>query len=276
MDKTWAPMSLAIALALAGCGTAPPTVAPTATATLAPAIDLPPAWTSTPSLTPAPATPTVTPTLHPAAFAARETAAFWPPIEVVAVGAGADSSAWRSIGFETGSMLVPPTFEVADLGGFDQVIVAFMRAFSSGLVQAMNEGEALFPGEATATPLALDDLDSAFDFDFLMAGDSAGDAVLFLIGEPLPDGYDLETMMTHAVGSVQGEVEIVNREFVGGAPRATGRVFLQVTDPRSGTTEDEVIYVIVEGDRAWTLVFQARDFEAMLPTFETSALSLTP
>jgi hypothetical protein len=277
MNKTLTPLSVAVALALAGCGTAaPPVVAPTSTETAAPAIDLPPAWTATPSLTIAPASPTVTATLHPAALAARETAALWPPIEIVAVGAGADSTDWQRVAFESGSILVPPTFEVADLGGFDEVIVAFMRAFSTGLVQAMNEGGAPVPGEATATPIALSDLDTAFDFDFLMAEDPVGESVLFLIGGPFPGGYDLESMMTQAVGSVQGEVEIVNRESVGGAPRRTGRVFLRVTDPRSGTTEDEVIYVIVEGDRAWTLVFQGRDFEAMLPTFETSALSLTP
>jgi hypothetical protein len=97
-----------------------------------------------------------------------------------------------------------------------------------------------------------------------------------LVGVPLPEGFDLESMMTEAVGSVPGEVEVVSREIVGGAPRDTGRAFLRIRDPGSGTTEDEVMYVIVEGDRAWTLSFRARDFEAMLPAFETSALSLAP
>jgi len=239
-------------------------------------VTLPPAWTATPSVTVVPATPTATSTSPAAVLAARQTAALWPPIEVVAVGAGADLTDWQTIEFGTGSFRVPSTFEVADRSGFDDVIVAFMRTFASSLVRVMEEIAAPVPGEATPTPMPLDELDSDFDFDFLVAVDPSGEASVFLIGEPLPQGFDLETMMTQAVASVQGEVEIVNREIVGGAPRDTGRAFLRIRDPGSGTTDDEVMYVIVEADRAWTLSFRARDFEAMLTAFETSALSLKP
>src|SRR3972149_4126261 len=77
-------------------------------------------------------------TAPPAAvLAARQTAALWPPIEVVAVGAGADLTDWQTIEFGTGSFRVPSTFEVADRSGFDDVIVAFMRTFASSLVRGM-------------------------------------------------------------------------------------------------------------------------------------------
>jgi hypothetical protein len=252
-----------------------PETAPLEVATMG-LLTLPPAWTTTPSETPVPATPTITPTPPPAVLAARQTAALWPALEIVAVGAGADQTDWQTIEFETGSFRVPPTFDVADMGGFDDVIVQFMQAFAGGLVEMMEGMVTPAPGEATSTPIALDELDSAFDFDFLVAADPGGEAAVFLVGEPLPEGFDLETMMTEAVGSVQGEVEVLNREIVGGAPRSTGRVFLRVRDPQSGETADQVLYVILEGDRAWTLSFQARDFQAMLPAFETSALSLAP
>ena len=239
-------------------------------------VTLPPAWTATPSATFVPATATPSPTSPPAVLAARQTAALWPPIEVVAVGAGSDLTDWQTVKFETGSFLLPPTFALIDSGSFDDAIVRFMQAIAGELVEVIEGMMTPVPGEATPTPISLVDLDSDFGFDFLVAADPGGEASVFLVGAPLPEGFDLESMMTEAVGSVPGEVEVVSREIVGGAPRDTGRAFLRVRDPGSGTTEDEVIYVIVEGDRAWTLSFQARDIEAMFPAFETAALSLVP
>jgi len=239
-------------------------------------VTLPPAWTATPSATFVPATATPSPTSPPAVLAARQTAALWPPIEVVAVGAGSDLTDWQTVKFETGSFLLPPTFALIDSGSFDDAIVRFMQAFAGELVEVIEGMMTPVPGEATPTPISLDALDSDFGFDFLVAADPGEEAAAFLVGAPLPEGFDLESMMTEAVGSVPGEVEVVSREIVGGAPRDTGRVFLRIRDSGAGTTEDEVIYVIVEDDRAWTLSFRARDFEAMLPAFETSALSLEP
>jgi len=275
--STLAGLSLLAALAAAcsvGAVTSPEGATPAGA--IPDRVTLPPAWTATPSEPVIPATPTATVTPPPAVVAARQTAALWPPIEVVAVGAGADSTDWHTIEFDTGSVRLPPTFAVADMGSYDDAIVVFMQAFAGGLVRIMEGMTTPLPGEATPTPIPLDELDTAFDFDFLVAVDPSGEASVILIGEPLPQGFDLETMMTAAVASVQDEVEILNREIVGGAPRTTGRVLLRVGAPGSGAAEDEVIYVIIEGDRAWTLSFQARDFEAMLPAFETIALSLMP
>ena len=268
---------LVVAAAATSCsgGVTPPEAATPEVATPE-RVTLPPAWTATPSATFVPATVTPSPTSPPAVLAARQTAALWPPIEVVAVGAGSDLTDWQTIRFETASFLVPPTFAVVDSGSFDDVIVRFMQAFAGELVEVIEGMVTPVPGEATPAPISLDALDSDFGFDFLVAADPGEEAAAFLVGGPLPEGFDLESMMTEAVGSVPGEVEVVSREIVGGAPRDTGRVFLRIRDSGAGTTEDEVIYVIVEDDRAWTLSFRARDFEAMLPAFETSALSLEP
>jgi hypothetical protein len=279
MNRTLAFFFLIAAPAFAACSAGGAAGALTGAPTAEPTqlrVTLPPAWTVTPTVTPIPATPTPSPTPHPAILAARQTAALWPTLHVVAVGAGADSSSWQRIDFETGSFLVPPTFEAADLGGVDDVIVLFMQAFAVGLVEMMDGMATPVPGAATSTPISLDELDSAFDFDFLVAADPRGEGLVYLVGEPLPQGFDLESMMTEAVGSLTGEVEVLGREIVGGASRNTGRVLLRLRDPAKGTTEDQVMYVIVDGERAWTLAYQARDFEAMLPLFETSALSLVP
>src|SRR3990170_36105 len=86
-------------------------------------VTLPPAWTATPSETLIPATATPSPTPHPAVLAARQTAALWPPLEVIAVGAGSDLTDWQTIEFDSGSLRVPPTFAELDRGAFDDGIV---------------------------------------------------------------------------------------------------------------------------------------------------------
>jgi hypothetical protein len=213
--------------------------------------------------------------LNPAALAARQTAALWPTLHVVAVGAGADQTGWKRLEFETGSFLVPPTFELADPDTFDDDILLFMHTLAGGLVEMMEGMVTPIPGEATPTPLALGELDTAFDFDFLVAADPGGEALVFLVGEPLPDGFGLEEMMTESVGSIEGEIEVVSREIVGGAPHDTGRILVQI-ELASGEHQDQVMYIMIDGGRAWTLSYRARNFEAMLPVFETSALSLVP
>lgn len=242
-------------------------------------VTLPPAWTATPTVPTIPATPTPSPTSHPAVLAARQTATAWPTLRVVAVGAGADSTGWERLEFPTGSLLVPTTFEPIDSRRVDDAITSFMQALAASLVEAMPAQGTPSPGGPTPTALSLEGLTSAFGFDFLVAEDAVDPLTVFVVGGPLPEGLDLETMMTEAAGLLQGEVEITGREIVGGAPRSTGRVFVRLFDRARGTTEDRAIYVILEGDQAWVISYRALDFEPfgdMLPAFETSALSLEP
>jgi len=268
-------LGLAAFVVLAGCGSPPPAISD-ASPTIAVGITLPPAWTDTPTPSPAPPTETPTPTLRPAVAAARQTATTWPPIEIVAVGAGADTATWERVDFGSGSFLLPDGFEVADLRGVDDVIVLFLQAFANDMVSFTPEVATPAPGTPTSTPIPLDELQSAFDIDVLVAADRRAQTVMSLVGAPLPPGFDLEAILTEAVGRVQGEVQVIGREIVGGAPRPTARAFLLVGDPDSGQIEDQAIYVALEGSRAWTLSFQAGDFAEMEPIFETIALSLQP
>jgi hypothetical protein len=271
------PLMLTLAAALAAscsAGASPPQATAAPEVTTLGLVTLPPAWTATPSETFVPPTATTTPTPPAAVVAARQTAASWPPLVIVAVGAGADQTDWQTVEWESGSMRLPPSFEIADRDGYDTDVVRFIQTLAGGLVETMEGRPTPAPGEPTPTPIALGELESTFDF--LVAADPGGEASVVLIGEPRPEGFDLETMMVEAVGSVQGEVTLLDREIVGGAPHDAGRVLMSVRDPASGVTRDQVLYVIVEGDRAWTLAFQARDLPAMLAAFETSALSLSP
>jgi len=197
----------------------------------------------------------------------------------MAVGAGADSTGWQRLEFPTGSLLVPPAFEPIDPRRVDDSITGFMQGLAASLVEAMPAQSTPPPGAPTPTALSLEGLTSAFGFDFLVAEDAADRLTVFVVGGPLPEGLDLEALMTEAAGLLQGEVEITAREIVGGAPRSTGRVFVRLFDRARGTTEDRAIYVILEGVQAWFVSYRALDFEPfgdMLPTFETSALSLAP
>jgi hypothetical protein len=111
------------------------------------------------------------------------------------------------------------------------------------------------------------------------ASDREAQVDVWLVGAPVPDGVDLETLMIQAAGVLQGEVEVTNREMVGGSPRPMGRTLVQLFDRARGTAEDRVLYVIVDGGRAWILTFRmpaSEAFLALLPVFETIALSLEP
>jgi hypothetical protein len=272
MDVRRFPLYVAAILTLTACGSAPPTLA-VASPTPAPAVILPLAWTATPSATPVPETPTPSPTLHPAVFIARQTASPWPPLGIVAVGAGADTAGWQLAEFPSASLLLPPGFRSIEPRRFDSATRAFLQDLS------VQQSTGL-PESGTATPLgSLEDFQNAYGFDYGAADNSAEQLSMFIVGGPRPEAVDLETRLTEAAGLFEGEVEVSRREIVGGAAHPTGRLLLRSFDRARGTVEDFAIYAVSEGERAWTLIFQAQDFDQfteLLPTFESIALSLTP
>jgi hypothetical protein len=273
MNKASVLLGCCMTAVLAACGSAPPS-AVSASPTLAPAVELPPAWTVTPSATPVPKTLTPTLTPPPAVAAARETAALWPPMEVVAVGAGADVTDWKRLEAPSGSILIPAEFEEIGQPSFGASTTDFMEQFAGILVAAL-QGE----GTPAPAPASLDEFAATYGFDFRAAENAADRVSMFLVAGPLPEGFDVETILTDATGILPGEVEIVYRELVGGAPRPTGRILVQFTDPARGTVESRATYAVLGGERAWLIVFQSRDaevFEALLPVFETIALSVQP
>jgi hypothetical protein len=272
---------IGLAALLAACGGQAP--AATAGATAEPTspvrVTLPPAWTATPSATFVPPTPTASATPHPAAVSARLTATAWPTLHIVAVGAGADTADWQSLDFPSGSLLAPPDFEVTEPRLFDAQILVSMQALGGALAGMVDMPPTPIPGGPTATPFPLEALTSAYDMDFMEARDRRSRTTIFIVSSDIPDGVDLETLMTTSAGVLSGEVDVRTRETVGGASRPTGRTIVQIIDRRRGTIENRAIYIVLDGGRAWIVTFAMPDFDAFqaaLPTFEASALSLEP
>ncbi|HMK08615.1 MAG TPA: hypothetical protein VK449_06240 [Anaerolineales bacterium] len=259
---------------LTSCGGAPaaPQARPTATTGLV-RLTLPPAWTETPTVTLVPPTATATPTVPAAVLAARQTATAWPTLHVVAVGGGVDPSTWQRFDFGDGSVLLPPSFAEQDLRRLDTAVETSLRSYAAGLAAQANA--VTTPVSGQPTPSSLDDL-AASGFHFAAARDRAAAADLFIVSGPVPSGFDGETLMTRAFGSLAGEAEVNGRETIGGAPLPTVRLHATLYDRNRGTIEPRVYYITIVGDRMWTLIFRARDFEDSQSLFETSALSLTP
>lgn len=264
---------MALAAACSGAPVAPaqPTTAGTATPER---VTLPPAWTVTPSETSVPATLTPSPTLHPSVLEAHQTAALWPTEHFVAVGAGADSTGWTRQELQDATLMLPPAFAVIDPRRYDDATEGFLQRVAARLLGTSQATAA--PGAPLPTPPSLAQLGSAFGFEFLVAEDAQSRSDVSLVGWTLPQGLDLATVLNQAFGGLTGEVEVGSWEIVGGAPLPTARLFVRLFDRPRNTVADRVLYAIVEGDRLWVLSYGAGDFEAMLPVFETSALSLAP
>ncbi|OGT27979.1 MAG: hypothetical protein A2Z17_06600 [Gammaproteobacteria bacterium RBG_16_66_13] len=241
----------------------------------APRITLPPAWTATASATERPPTATVTPTLSAAALAARQTAALWPPLGAVEFHASSvDQSDWAEVDLESASFRLPPSYQIVDMGGFDDAMVLLMEAMAQGMVGMFESFVTPVPGAPTPTPLSLEA--GGFDIDLLMAIDEAGLSAVFLTGGPVDPGVDLETALTEAIGWVEGEVTVLQRETLIGAPLLTARAIVRSRDSESGESSDQVGYVILSEGRTWNIWYAAEPLEPMLPVFEASALSLRP
>jgi hypothetical protein len=221
-----------------------------------------------------PPTATASPTLSAAALAARQTAALWPTVAPATVLPGAIAvESWTEMDTGSAVFLLPPGFEVADLGEFDDVMVMLMEAMAQGMVGMFESLVTPVPGAPPPTPLSFGE--AGFELDILMAVHPAGAAAI-LTGEPREADLDLETALTQAVGMVSGEVTVLAREILIDAPYPTARAVLESRDPETGQVGRQVGYVILSETRLWTIWFSADPLEPMLATFETCALTLRP
>lgn len=239
-----------------------------------PAVTLPPAWTPTPTFTPAPATATATATPG-SGFETDRPAVVLPPAEVVPAPAGApDLAGWQRIDSTTASFWLPPSFEVADLGGFGDLMALMMAGMMEGMMEAFGELAPTTEGPAP-TPPSLEELREAMGFDFLIAADEAAEAFVVLIGHPLQGPADLDALMVEAVGSTQGELAVERYEVYEGGRYLSARSTVRVRNSETGLLGAQLVYVFVEGERVWSLTYaaDAEDFEALRPLFERSAHS---
>jgi hypothetical protein len=271
---------IAAAILLSGCSLGGAPAAPTATPP-PPGLTLPPAWTRTPTSAPRPPTSTAPPaaTAAPRASAENITRTPAPPLERATAAAGSlEISGWKKIDTGHAYFWLPPSYEVADLGGLGDMMEIFMVALVQGLGQGFQElaGEGT-PGP-TPTMISMEEMRAGFDIDFLMAAAQDMGSAVFVVSEPDTDQPDMQALLDEAVQGVKGLREVLSRHLVEGAPYPMARAIVTAQDPESGAPSQQALFVIHAEERTYTFSCQTApvDFESMLPIFERSALSLTP
>lgn len=243
------------------------------------AITLPPAWTETPSPTIAPPTETATVTPIPTEAPRQLQTTQGIPLPTASVlslnGTPPDLTGMKRVDVKSAFFFVPESYQVIDMGEMGEAMLLLMQVFAEGMIEAFSGLVTPAPGE-TATPVSLDEMSASLELDLMMAADSAGSSAVFLVGEPLPSGVDLQAMLLKAIEDNQNEVLVEQTALVYGGRYPMARALLQVRDVETGQRSRQALYLVAGGDRLWTLSYQSDpgQFEGLLPIFERSALSL--
>jgi hypothetical protein len=259
------------------CGPRSETQIPEATAVLG--ISLPPAWTATTTATVLPPTETSTPTSIPKEFPRELVGILGTPLPTAVVLVASpdttDRTSWKRVDVKSAFFLLPTDYEVVDMGPMGDAMVKLMEVFAKGMVEAFS---GLVTPEAGASPPPpfgeLEDL----SIDLLMAANPNGASAIFLVGEPRAEGADVQAELVKAIDNIKGKTEVQSTELIEGHTYPMGRGIVRVRDAATGKLSQQAVYVILHGPRAWIVSCQAevRDFERLLPIFDSVARSLTP
>lgn len=238
------------------------------------AATLPPMWTPTNTQPPV-STPTES--LAPA----QETALpldldSLVPVEIVTpFPQSGDITGWQRVETKLATFWLPASYEIIDLGdGFGELFGDFFEAFAVGMGEFVGELSSELGGDgATPEPLNLDDLNSAFEFDFIIATDEDLLTNAFLISQPRERGTDLDYHLHDALNGIEGDFTLLSLQAIEGAKYEMGRAILEVQDPELQMMGSMLMYVILGNDNVWTLSYQtaSEKFDQLLPTFEKSA-----
>ncbi|MES0338863.1 MAG: hypothetical protein ABUK16_12000 [Anaerolineales bacterium] len=238
------------------------------------AATLPPMWTPTNTQPPV-STPTES--LSPAQEIAQPLdLGSLIPVEIVTpLPHSSDIAGWQRVETKLATFWLPASYEIIDLGdGFGELFGAFFEDFAVGMGELVGELTSELSGDgATPEPLNLDDLNSAFEFDFLIATDEDLLTSAFLISQPREQGTDLDYHLHDALNGIEGDFKLLSLQAIEGAKYEMGRALLEVHDPELQMMGKMLIYVILGKDNVWTLSYQtaSEKFDQLLPTFEKSA-----
>ena len=264
--------------ALSGaCGAPAATQAPLANEPIG--ITLPPAWTATATASVLPPSETPTPTSIPKELPREIVGTLGTPLPTVIVQVAApdtmDRTSWKRVEVKSAYFLLPANYEVVDMGPMGEAMLQLMEVFAKGMVEAFS---GLVTPEAGASPTPPFAELQDFSIDLLMAANPTGKSAVFLVGEPRPEGADVQAMLVKAVDDIKGKTEVLSTELIEGHTYPMGRAIVRVRDAETGKLSQQALYVILHGPRAWTLSCQSltRDFENLLPVFDSVARSLTP
>ena len=238
------------------------------------AATLPPMWTPTNTQPPV-STPTET--LSPV----RETAQpldldSLVTVEIVTPSPhSGDITGWQRVETKLATFWLPASYEVIDLGGgFGELFGDFFEDFAVGMGELVGELGSELGGEgATPEPLDLDDLNNAFEFDFIIATDEDLLTSAFLISQPREPGTKMDVHLHDALNGIEGDYTLLSLQAIEGAKYEMGRAILEVHDPELQMMGNVLMYVILGDDNVWTLSYQTPSvkFDQLMPTFEKSA-----
>jgi len=238
------------------------------------AATLPPMWTPTNTQPPV-STPTES--ISPAQETAQplDLDSLVPVVIVTPLPHSGDIAGWQRVETKLATFWLPASYEIIDLGdGFGELFGDFFEDFAVGMGELVGELSSELGGDgATPEPLNLGDLNSAFEFDFLIATDEDILTSAFLISQPREPGTDLDFHLHDALNGIEGDFKLLSLQAIEGAKYEMGRALLEVHDPELKMMGKMLMYVILGEDNVWTLSYQtaSEKFDQLLPTFEKSA-----
>lgn len=246
-------------------------------------IQLPPTWSPTASPTAEPATQTPAPvTITPttATLQALKTLTLVPADIVTPVNVDQNWSGWKWIESTTAKVRVPDSYEVFDLGqGMGELMIALLEGLMVGFDESFESLEDLsgeqIQIEPTQMGFSAEELEGAFDFDFLIAFDD--DFITSVVLASEPSTLTLDFAMQQSIQEMEGEFQVLSRQVIEGAPYDMGRFIIEVYDPETEMVGRQLLYIILNKGQAYSLGFQTlkSNFEELLPVFEKSASSFT-
>lgn len=241
--------------------------------------ELPPTWTTVPTLvptftyTPSPTSPPPTATPDPNTF---NIGTLMTPEAVVFPADPLDISGWNRIEGQTAAMSIPPSYEVLDFtGAFVELMFGFIESFAEGFTEFAED----LGDELGATPQVIEEMPELEVplFDFIIAVEETSQSAIILVSVDRGPETTTEDLINQALTDSEAEFQLVTREILTDAPYPMERVFLDIEDEELGPGR-QVIYVILGDQIAWNLIFATplELFDQNLPLFETSINSFTP
>lgn len=244
---------------------------------------MPPTWTSTLTPTPEPATLTPTPALDTATSAplqALETLTPIPADIITPASVDQNWAGWKWIESTNAKIRVPDSYEVFDLGeGMGELMIALLEGMMEGFGETFEGLENLSGEELEIEPTEMgftaDELEGAFNFDFLIAFDD--DFITSVVLASEPSSLTLDFAMQQSLQNIQGEFRVLSRQIIEGGPYEMGRFIIEVHDPELDRDGRQLLYIILHEGQAYSLGYQTlkSKFDGLLPTFEKSANTFT-
>jgi hypothetical protein len=244
---------------------------------------LPATWTATNSPTPRPATETpeaAKETSTPEPLVALATFTPFPADIITPVSVDQNWYGWKWIESTNARLRVPNSYEVFDLGqGMGELMLALLEGLMEGFGEAFegldDYSDEDFQIEPTEMGFSSEELEGAFDFDFLIAFDD--DFITSVVLASEPSNLTLEFAMQESLQNMEGDFTVLSRQIIEGAEYDMGRFIIEVRDPEMDRDGRQLLYIILHEGHAYSLGYQTlkSKFEQNLPIFEQSASTFT-